>query len=56
LTENDRPPSRLVDNPDTATRQQMDDEKLYAGELAAYYRAKFRSLVGWARQNLMSGK
>lgn len=40
-------------NPDTATDRELADEKLSVGEYAAYYRAKFRSLAGWVRKELM---
>lgn len=54
LTEADAPQVKLVSNPDTATDPELQQEKLSAGEALSYYRAKFRSLVGWVRTNLMA--
>lgn len=56
LTEADQPPSKLVADPSTADDKQLATEKVYAGELAAYYRAKFRKLAGWAYKNLLNQK
>lgn len=53
LTEADAPRVKLVANPDTASDAELQQEKISAGEALAYYRAKFRSLAGWARTNLM---
>jgi len=53
LTEADAPPIKLVANPDTASDQELQEEKISVGEALAYYRAKFRSLAGWVRKELM---
>jgi hypothetical protein len=50
----DAPKLRLVDNPDTATDTELQQEKNSIAEYAAYYRTKFRQLAGWVRDTYVN--
>jgi hypothetical protein len=54
LTEVDAPKLKLVDNPDTATDTELQQEKNSIAEYAAYYRTKFRQLAGWVRDTYVN--